>query len=402
MSSIIHCTKDPEHLTFPLPRSLQNYMVEVRRHLHMYPELSWKEENTVSYLKSQIKDLLKTYKGSYALKELKGGIVLDLNISPEFDRILMRADIDALPIQEETGLSYSSKIPGVMHACGHDMHAAMLLGALKHLVESKLIIKHNLRMVFQRAEEVPYHKSGGLSLVEEGVLKNVSKVYALHVISHNSSDTFGSRAGRTMANPASFTFKIRCMGGHVKCPHDGSNAIDVITDIHMHLRGFALRTLGPENISSFVPTQSISGNSCNIMPEYAEATYTFRNFLTAKERSKFFIKLKKRIETLCKTYPDTSLHSFEVTNAYPALVNDPENYRYVNKLLEKNGHQTMSLAPAFSGDDFAYYLEKVEGSYWTLGAMQEHSYGHHTSRFNPNEAVMIKGAAFWLLLAAND
>lgn len=385
-----------------LSQESQDYMVAIRRYLHMYPELSWGEANTIAFIKKEIQKLLLTHKGSYLLSEKEGGLVLDINVSSEFDRILFRADIDALPIQEETNLPFSSKIPNVMHACGHDFHVAMLLGALKTIITHPLEIKHNLRFIFQRAEESPMHGSGGESLVKDGILNHISKVYCLHITSRDKLGLFRSKPGVMLANCASVSFVIKSMGGHVMCPEKGSNAIDIITDIHNHLRGFALRCIGPKESICFIPTVSRAGNVCNIMPGYAHTTYAFRNYLKEKERNEFLTSLEKRIRAIVQTYPDSSLHSFEVSSGYPILENDPSSYVYVDKLLKKVCFETGYADQVFAGDDFTYYLQKAKGAYWTLGAGKENYYDHHTSLFNPDEEALSKGAAFWLLLATND
>lgn len=368
----------------------------------MYPELSWKEDKTLAFIKSEIQQLLLNYSGSYTLIEKRSGIILDLNICPEFDRILFRADVDALPIHEETGLSFASKVPGVMHACGHDAHAAMLLGALKCITTNELEIKHNLRFVFQRAEEITNTMSGGECMVKEGALKNISKAYAIHISSRDEKNTMKCRSGYMMSNAASVSFEIKCRGGHVKDPNNGSNAVDVLTDIHVHLRGFALRNIGPKESVSFIPTISVTGERSNIMPEIARSTYSFRNFISTERRNLFFKELKQRIKLICSTYPDTSLVSFEVCPGFPPLVNDPDNHKYVNNLLVNNGFDTAEARRSFAGEDFSYFLNKCEGSYWVLGAKQGKGYGHHTSLFNPSEEVFQTGAAFWLLLAISD
>ncbi len=385
-----------------LAQGAQDYMVEVRRFLHMYPELSWKEDNTISFIKSEIVKHLKNYKGSSSLTEKKGGLILDLNISPEFDRILFRADVDALPIQEETNLSFSSQVPNVMHACGHDCHAAMLLGALKVITSKNLEIKHNIRFIFQRAEEVPFVTSGGESLVKDGIMKNISRAYALHISSKDELGVLRSKPGPMMANCTTICFEIKCMGGHVMCPESGSNAIDVMTDIHNYLKGFALRAIGPKERVSFVPAVSNSGTAANIMPEYAKATYAFRNYLKEDIKNDFLQNLKKRIQAIASTYQDACLHSFDVFDGYPVLVNDYDSFSYVDALLQTNNFKTSLSREVFAGEDFAYYLKKVKGSYWSLGAKQGKCYGHHTSLFNPDEEAFSKGAAFWLLLAVND
>ena len=136
-----------------LAKEQQEYAQNIRRHLHQYPELGWEENQTISFLLAEIDTFEIDPRYSLTIHEKVGGFFVDLDVDPLFDRELFRADLDALPIQEATNLPYSSKIKGVMHACGHDFHAAMLLSALKVIVSGKLEVSKNLRFVFQRAEE---------------------------------------------------------------------------------------------------------------------------------------------------------------------------------------------------------------------------------------------------------
>lgn len=382
-----------------LAKAEQNYILKVRRDLHQIPELSWQEEKTLNYIKNEIYQFLPHIPCDHHFEEKTGGIVLDINFNKNYERILFRADIDALPIQEETHLTFSSKHPGIMHACGHDCHAAMLLGFLSAFAKNPMLpFKFNIRLIWQRAEEVPLIKSGGQILMEEGVFNDVSHVYGLHIDSKNKAGTFYSRPGALMSNPSIVSFSVKCTGGHVMDPHKGSNAIDILTDIHVQLRGFILRCVGPSEPISFVPSISQAGVTSNIMPNYGEATYTIRNFLSQKDLFFLIQKLKEKLISIINTYPDASLHKFHFAECFPTVVNHPDSFNMVNHILLKNGLDTEYSKLLFSGEDFAYYLKKQKGSYWILGASQNH-WDHHTSKFNPDESVLWKGAAFWLLLA---
>ncbi len=377
----------------------QSYILKVRHDLHQIPELSWQEEKTLKYIKDEILKFLPQITYETTLTERVGGLVLDITIDKNFERILFRADVDALPIQEETGLTFASKHPGVMHACGHDMHAAMLLGFLSLFSKNPMLpYKKNLRLVWQRAEETPIVKSGGETLMTEGVFDDVSHVYALHIGSKDPAGLFLSRPGAMMSNPALVTFGIKCTGGHVMHPHIGSNAIDVLTDIHTHLRGFVLRFFGPNEPISFIPSVSKAGGANNIMPNYGTAAYTIRNFLSQRDLTNFIKKLKEKIESIINTYPDSKLDKFHFHKCYPVLVNQPDNFTMVNNILLKNGLDTDYSKLLFSGEDFAYYLKKQKGSFWVLGAKQN-EWDHHTSKFSPDESVLWKGCGFWCALA---
>lgn len=382
-----------------LSLEFQDFIVDLRHQLHAIPELQWKEEKTLALIKQEIEKIAVSSKVPMQLHEKEGGIYVDIDLDPSYQRLLFRADIDALPIEEQTGLPYSSKHPGVMHACGHDCHAAMLLGALKALASGKVTSLHNLRLVWQRAEEIDVVQSGGARLVEEGILEGVSYCYALHISSTEDYGTFISRPGYFMCQAGQLQIEIECSGGHVMRPELGSNGIDIMTDIHMSLRGFELRKLGPNEIISFVPSISKAGTACNIRPGHAEMWYAVRNFLSPDRLEEFIAAIKYRIELIVKSYPKARLKTFTYYPGYPPLINDPENYTFIKSLINDAGMDTETIPFLFSGEDFSYYLENRVGSYWCLGARKGERTDHHTATFNPDESVLWQGLAFWLLIA---
>ena len=382
-----------------LSLKFQNFTADLRHKLHEIPELQWKEEKTIAFIKHEIEKISASSKLQIQLHEKEGGIYVDIDCNPNYQRLLFRADIDALPIDEQTELPYSSKHPGVMHACGHDCHAAMLLGALKAIADRKVTPLHNLRLVWQRAEEIDVVQSGGARLVEEGVLESVSHCYALHISSTEDYGIFISRPGYFMCQAGQLQIEIECSGGHVMRPELGSNGIDIMTDIHMSLRGFELRKLGPNEIISFVPSISKAGTACNIRPGHAEMWYAVRNFLSPDRLEEFIAAIKYRIELIVKSYPKARLSTFTYYPGYPPLINDPENYTFIKSLINDAGMETATIPFLFSGEDFSYYLESRVGSYWCLGARKGERTDHHTATFNPDESVLWQGVAFWLLIA---
>lgn len=377
----------------------QEFTLEMRHYLHEIPELRWEEEKTLSFIEKEIRAIQRQSVVPIEFHRRKGGIYVDITIHPELKRLLFRADIDGLPIEEQTGLPFRSKHPGMMHACGHDCHAAMLLSALRIIASGDIAPLSNLRLVWQRAEEVGATQSGGSLLVEEGILEDTSHCYALHISSTEDYGTFISRPGYMMCQAGQLKIEIECSGGHVMRPELGSNAIDIMTDIHIGLRGFELRKLGPNEIISFVPSISKAGTACNIRPGTGEMWYAVRNFLSKERLEEFIAAIKYRIELIIKSYPKARLSTFTYYPGYPSLVNDPENYSFIKGLIQDAGMKTETIPYLFSGEDFSYYLENRVGSYWCLGAKKGERTDHHTSTFNPDESILWRGVAFWLLIA---
>ena len=382
-------------------KKLEKETIALRRALHEIPELSWQEEKTIALIKRELESTLKDSPYTWRLKEMRGGLVVDLDINSKFNRLLFRADCDALPIHEQTNLPFASKHPGVMHACGHDAHSAILLSALKAIVLEDITPKNNLRFVWQRAEEVSYPQSGGNSLVEEGVCADIESVFGLHIVSNEKSGVFASRPGAMLSNSAQIHMEIRASGGHVMSPHFGSNAIDIATDLHMVLRGFAQRTLGPNEVYSFTPSISNSGVQSNIRPHSAQITYAFRNYLSEERYEDFIGKLKRKVSHIAECYDGGHLETFSTIRGYPQLINDPHSYHKSESLIANIGFET-SLSPiGFAAEDFAYYLQEKPGVFWFLGADRGNSHDHHTPKFDIDEGALYKGVAYWLLLAAN-
>ncbi|MBI5597337.1 MAG: amidohydrolase [Elusimicrobia bacterium] len=390
--------------------SVQDYVVGIRRRLHANPELRFQEIRTLAYIKEEALAIAGRMSGaskgsgmSLALRELAGGLVVDLTVDPSFDRLLFRADVDALPVQEATGLPYASAVPGVSHACGHDANAAILLGAMRAIAGGALRPGFNIRFVFQRAEENPLTESGGAMLVREGVLSGVSRAFALHINTEGKarSGQFKTRAGRFFANSGRARISLECAGGHVAKPEVGSNCSDVLLDIGTGLRNFAITHLGPLEPISLVPAALSSGASgvSNVRPSQAELWFAFRHFLAPERTAAARQAFRARVEAIVSAYPDATAH-VEFYDGHPTLVNDPEATRSVSDMLAQAGEDVAESEPVFGGEDFAHYLEKVPGVLVLLGAYQEGSGGSHTASFNPDERAFLNGVLFWLLLAA--
>ncbi|MFA6445814.1 MAG: amidohydrolase, partial [Candidatus Paceibacterota bacterium] len=389
---------------------LEALVVEWRRYLHMYPEIRWEENETLAYIRRQLELNLAAIEPSpFIFSEMTGGLVVDLIIPGKTEMVLFRADVDALAVSEQTGLPYTSKVPGKMHACGHDMHSAMLMGAIvgiSRAMQVGYIPTHNIRFVFQRAEENPVTESGGASLVKGGVLEGVKEAYGLHVWATGEAGTFLSRSGVTLGNSDRMKIEIKTTGGHVAMANEGVNAIDVVSSILNGLSGFGGRFLGDTEPVSIHPTIVNSGTASNVRPANAEMWYSARNFLGPDKRKAFHEALKARVCAIARVYPDPNLKvNVTIINGHPTLQNTAPEYEKTKLMLDNAGFKTIGIEPQLGGEDFAWYLKLqggVPGVMWMIGANQEGCGGHHAPTFNPSESVLKDGVHFWLLLAYGE
>ncbi len=376
---------------------------QLRESLHQIPELRWEEEETLEFIRKYVascsaRNPTTVWDFSTRPFQYTGGLVIDARFNESAKRIGLRADVDGLLITEETGLPFASRNKGKMHACGHDFHAAWLLTALEAAMSGKVKPVHNLRFVFQRAEENPITESGGARLVKEGVCEGVSQFTGLHIGATGEKGKLFSRPGRMMANSDRVRIQIACRGGHVAAPERNSNAIDIMTDIHVALRGLAVRHLGALEPCSLVPAISNSGTASNVRPGTGEIWYANRQFLDDEKRLAFEAKIDSVVRGLVAQYPDASVE-LEFVHGHPALFNDESAFETVRANLLEAGLSVDDVDPILGGEDFAHYGRACPSSYWLLGAAQdgvgENSPDHHEATFNPAD-VHKEGVAFWL------
>jgi amidohydrolase len=390
--------------TETLARAFELEVIEYRRYLHTHPYTRWQEDPSLNWILDQVKATVPAYPWTLR-EEFTGGLVIDMTVDPVLPWKLFRADIDALPINENTDLPFTSAYAGVMHACGHDAHSAILLGAYRAVQRGDFVPACNIRWVWQRAEEnpatPPIAESGGARLVREGVCANISFANALHIWSDFPSGLFQSGAGALMANSDRVKINVTCSGGHVANPHLGSNAARIAYNICSALEGFQSTVLDPLQTVVLEPTIIKSGVAGNVRPGEAELWFANRNFLTAEFHTPYKQRIEKRVRSVVEAYSDATC-DIEFISGHPVLINDTTDFHHVHGLLQEAGQDVAVMPPTFGGEDFAYYLAKVPGSMWFLGAHQEGTGSHHTPFFNPAEAVFWRGVQFWLLLAGSN
>lgn len=364
-------------------------IINIRRDFHMYPELGFQEFRTSKIIASYLENLgLKVEKNI-----AKTGVLGILKGKEEGKTILLRADIDALPIEELNDVPYKSKNKGIMHACGHDGHTAILLGVAKVLTKYKDLLKGTVKFAFQPAEELP--PGGAELMIKEGILENpyVEKVYALHLANHIPSGKIAIRGGIFCAQADAFTIKVKGKGGHGSAPDKTIDPIIISTHIVQALQAIPSREIDPHTPFVLSVCKIESGNAFNVIPEEAEIKGTVRSF--DKNLAEY---VSKRIELISKNIAEAfrGKAELEYEFGYPPGKNDEKEAEFVKKIAEEivGKENVLEDKPSMGGEDFSYFLEERPGAMFWLGSKNEEKgliYPHHSSYFDFDESVMSIG-----------
>jgi len=382
--------KDLTEYIIEYAKKLGDYIVKMRRDFHMYPELKYEEFRTSEIVSNELSKL-----GYEVMKVAKTGVVGILRGSREIT-VALRADMDALPVKEENDVPYKSRVEGKMHACGHDAHTAMLLGAAHILKEISDELDGSIKLIFQPAEE------GGLGakkVVEEGVLDDVDAIFGIHVWAELPSGLIGIRKGPMMASMDAFKVVIRGMGGHAASPHEAVDPIVIAADLVNAYQKIVTREIDPLEPAVITVASVKAGTAFNIIPEYVEMLGTIRSF--NKKVRDYIVKRMGEITSKCAEALRAEA-KFEITEEYvPPTVNDPELAEFARDILSKLG-VVVEPKPTMGAEDFSFYLEKTRGLYIVLGIRNEDKgiiYPHHHPKFNVDEDVLWMGSAIYALLA---
>jgi len=376
---------------------LKDKIIQIRRHIHMYPDLSGEEKPTRDYIKSILQKegiKVKTYKDNYALSA-------EIVVDQQKDFIAFRADMDALPIKEENHIPYASKKPGIMHACGHDAHSAILTGVLLFLNRHKEKLKTNVRAIFQHKEEV--FEGGAVDLIKAGVLENVREIYALHMYPYLKTGEIGYKFGEMMASADMFEIEIFGKSAHGARPHEGVDAILTASMAVNSINHIVSRRIDPLHpaVISFGTIEG--GKAANVICDHVKLTGTVRT-LNDKVRSDIKKMIESAVGGIAKSMG--AGYKFHYYYGNSELVNHRESVLKVIKTAKKIGVKPVDLSvPVMGGEDFAEYLKVVKGAYFRLGCCnkrKETCYPQHHPKFNIDEESLIIGAKILARLALEE
>ncbi|ABO67635.1 M20 metallopeptidase family protein [Geobacillus thermodenitrificans] len=375
-------------------QTISTEVIKWRRYFHQYPELSFEEKRTSKVVGEFLKSI-----GLHVKENVNGyGVVADLIGSEKGPTIAFRADMDALPIQEETGLPFASKIPGVMHACGHDGHTAILMGAAALLAAQKNKLKGNVRFIFQPAEELS--PGGAIGMIREGVLHGVDAIFGLHLWSEFPSGTFWTCYGPMMSSTDHFMIEIEGKGGHGGMPHKAIDSIVIASHLIMSAQHIISRNIDPLESGVITFGKLHAGTAFNIIANNALLEGTVRSF-TPEVRKTLQTRLEELIEGLEKIYGAKITMNYR--QGYPSVINhDKEVEMVIGVAKEVFGvENTRIMRPVMVGEDFSYYLKEIPGAFCFVGAGDPNHpiYPHHHPRFQIDESVLPLAVQWFYRLA---
>jgi carboxypeptidase Ss1 len=370
---------------------IESTIIKIRRKIHSEPELCFKEFNTSEYIAEKLREM-----GIKVKKNVGGNGVVGILEGKSIGKVVaLRADMDALPVTEEVDVPFKSKNVGVMHACGHDTHVAMLLGAATLLSKHKSELCGTVKFLFQPAEE-DGGRGGAGPMIEAGVMNNpkVDYVFGLHIWSENPSKTFGIRAGPFMATPDGFEIKILGKGGHGSRPDQAIDPIFVSAQLINALQAVSSRVVSPIRPFVLSVCSIHSGTTDNVIPSEAVLEGTIRT-LDEKTRSLAKKSVRQITKEICKAFGAKYVLEF-VKDPYPITYNDEKATKRAIKVLKGiKETKTLEIDVVLGAEDFARFLQKAPGAFYFIGTRNEKkgcTAMNHSSKFKVDEDVLKYGA----------
>jgi amidohydrolase len=363
----------------------KNLIIQTRRDLHRMPETAYTEKKTSAY----VADYLRTEGLEVRTGVAQHGVVGLMKANRPGPTLMVRADMDALPIQEETGLPFASAHKGIMHACGHDAHMAMALGAAAVINQFKDNLQGNIKFLFQPAEEGP---GGAKPMIEAGVMENPKVDYSVgcHVWPEIPEGTIGVKPGSFMAAMDRFDIRIMGKGGHGAMPHQCVDALEVGTQVVNALQRIVSRQIDPLEPAVVTVGTFHAGTAFNIIPDEAILSGTSRTFNPDIWNS-WEERIAKIVGGVCESMG--AGYELKYSQGYPATINDESIAEVVRRSAEKVVGRDQVVEPkrTLGGEDFAFYLQRSKGCYFALGVGRPGGAPVHNSRFDFREDLMLLG-----------
>jgi hippurate hydrolase len=373
----------------------------IRHHIHSNPELSFEEHNTAAFIAGQLKD--------WGIKHQTGvagtGIVaLIEGKNPTKKCIALRADMDALPIQELNEVAYRSQNDGVMHACGHDVHSSCLLGVARILHEMRDEFEGTFKLLFQPGEEK--HPGGASIMIKEGVLENPkpAAIYALHVYPHLPSGTVGFRSGQYMASADEIYITIEGKGGHAALPHQTVDPIAIAAQVIVALQQVVSRKSNPLLPCVLTFGKIAGGFATNVIPDKVELMGTLRT-MDEKWRAEAHNWIKDITEQTCAAYGAKAI--VDIPMGYPSLFNDVATTDQAEAWAKEymGAEQVKTLDRRMAGEDFSFYTHHVPGCFFRIGTNknnEQFTAPVHNAHFDIDEEALKTGVGVfsWIVLNA--
>lgn len=378
-----------------VPERLADDVVLIRRDLHMHPELGFEEFRTASIVATRLRHL------GYEVHEGIGGtgVVGVLRGNRPGRTVMLRADMDALPIQEEHATPYTSQFDGRMHACGHDGHVAMLLGAASLIAARSDELAGTVALVFQPAEE---GHGGAKAMIEDGLIERfgIQRAYGLHLSSKYPTGVLGFRSGPMYASSDSLEIDVVGIGGHGSAPHDAVDPIAASATFITMLQQVVARQIDPLE-PAVVSIGSIHGGTIhNVIPRTCRMLGTVRAFNEAV-RGEMPARIERVLRAACEAAGAS--YAFNYLHRYPVTSNDAAQTDYAQVLARRTfgDDRVVEASQLMGAEDFSFYAQRVPACFYTLGAQggPESGHPHHSSLFDIDETTLPTGVAMMAALA---
>jgi amidohydrolase len=375
-------------------------LVKLRRHFHAHPELAFREVETAAECARQVAALGYTVRTGVGIT----GVVAELH-NGDGPTIALRADMDALPIHEANDVAYRSTVSGVMHACGHDTHMTMLIGAarlIKQAFDEGTLPKGTVRLLFQPSEESSdeENKSGARRMIEDGALEGVDAVFGLHIGAHLPAGKFHVSTGPVMAGTDTFTITIKGKSSHAARAHEGIDAIVLAAHVITACQTVVSRRVNPFDEGVLSIGMISGGVAENVVADRVELKGTLRYFEDRVRQT-----IRAELANACEIAEALGGKSeLKIRDGYPPVVNDEAMTAAATRAIEASigADAIVPFEPMMGAEDFALMLQHAPGCFIWLGGALKEAREHHHPEFDVDESVLVRGAAALAAMVLTD